>query len=42
MEYHPPLHLGVVTIEKGPFGSLSTEITNFTYVFNKLYDWKYF
>ena len=31
MEYHPPLHLGVVAIEKGAFESPSTKITNFTY-----------
>ena len=28
----PPLHLGVVTIEKGTFGSSSTTIVNFTYL----------
>ena len=27
-----PLHLGVVTIEKGAFGSLSTMVNNFTYL----------
>ena len=27
----PPLHLGVVAIEKGAFGSPSTKVTNFTY-----------
>ena len=27
----PPLHLGVVEIEKGAFGSPSTKVTNFTY-----------
>ena len=26
-----PLHLGVVAIEKGAFGSPSTMVTNFTY-----------
>ena len=26
MEYRPPLHLGVVAIEKGAFGSPSTEV----------------
>ena len=28
MEYRPPLHLGVVAIEKGTFGSPSTKVTN--------------
>ena len=32
MELHLPLHLGVVAIEKGAFGSLSTKVTNFTYL----------
>ena len=27
----PPLHLGVVAIEKGAFGSPSTKVTNFTF-----------
>ena len=27
----PPLHLGVVAIEKGAFGSPSTMVANFTY-----------
>ena len=27
------LHLGVVAIEKGPFGSSSTKVANFTYFF---------
>ena len=31
MESRLPLHLGVVAIEKGAFGSSSTEVTNFTY-----------
>ena len=31
MELSPPLHLGVVAIEKGAFGSPSTMIINFTY-----------
>ena len=31
MEQRPPLHLGVVTIEKGALGSLSTKVANFTY-----------
>ena len=29
---HPPLHLGVVAIEKGPFGSASTKVAKFTVV----------
>ena len=28
----PPLHLGVVAIEKGAFGSPSTMVANFTYL----------
>ena len=35
MEQHPPLHLGVVAIEKGTFGSPSTKVGN-----NKLVWWK--
>ena len=31
MEYWPPLHLGVVAIEKGAFRSPSTKVANFTY-----------
>ena len=27
---HPPLHLGVVAIEKGAFGPPSTTVANFT------------
>ena len=30
MEEHPSLYLGLVVIEKGVFGSLSTKVTNFT------------
>ena len=30
MEYRPPLHLEVVAIEKGAFGSLSTKVAYFT------------
>ena len=30
MELHPPLHLGVVTIEKGAFWLPSTKVANFT------------
>ena len=29
----PPLHLGVVAIEKGAFGSPSTMVTNFTFIY---------
>ena len=29
MDWHPPLHLGVVVIEKGAFGSPSTLVANF-------------
>ena len=32
MEYHLPLHLGVAAIEKSAFRSLSTMVTNFTYM----------
>ena len=28
----PPLHLGVVAIENGAFGSFSTMVANFTYI----------
>ena len=31
MELRPPLHFGVVTNEKGAFGSLSTKVANSTY-----------
>ena len=31
MEYNPLLHLGVVAIEKGAFGSPSTMVAYFTY-----------
>ena len=31
MELHPPLHIGVVAIEKGALGSSSTTVANFTY-----------
>ena len=30
MELRPPLHLGVVAIEKGAFGSPATKVANFT------------
>ena len=32
-KYRPPLHLGVVAIEKGAFGSPSTMFANFTYIY---------
>ena len=32
MEFRPSLHLGVVPIEKGAFGSHSTEVADFTYL----------
>ena len=32
MELRPPLHLGVVAIEKGTFGSPLTKVANFTYL----------
>ena len=32
MESRPPLHLGVVAIEKGALGSSSTKVANFTYL----------
>ena len=31
MQFRPLLHLGVVAIEKGAFGSPSTKVANFTY-----------
>ena len=31
MELHSPLHLSVVAIEKGAFGSPWTKVANFTY-----------
>ena len=36
MEKRPPLHLGVVAIEKGAFGSLSTMVANFNLLAFKL------
>ena len=30
MEYRPPLHFGVVAIEKGAFESSLTKVDNFT------------
>ena len=35
MELRPPLHLGVVAIEKVAFVSPSTKVTNFYWVKNK-------
>ena len=32
-ELRPPLHLGVVAIEKGAFWSPSTAVANFTYIY---------
>ena len=32
-----PLHLGVVAIEKGAFGSPSTMVANFTYLYIYIY-----
>ena len=37
MEYRPPLHLGVVAIEKGAFGSPSTKVANFTFTYIYIY-----
>ena len=43
MELHPPLHLGVVAIEKGAFGLSSTKVANSTYFYIKvLEDFIYF
>ena len=33
MNLRPPLHLDVVVIEKGAFGSPSTEVANFSFYF---------
>ena len=33
MEEHPPLHVDVVAIEKGAFGSPLAKVANFTYIF---------
>ena len=38
MEKRPPLQLGVVAIEKGAFGLLSTKVANFTYLFAAGYE----
>ena len=32
MEWRPPLHFGIVGIERGAFGSSSTKVANFTYL----------
>ena len=37
MEWRPPLHLGVVAIKKGIFGSPSTKVANFTYFYLETY-----
>ena len=37
MEYHPPLRFGVVAIEKGAFGSPSSEVANFTSIYIHIY-----
>ena len=37
MEWHPPLHLGVVAIEKGAFGSPTTKVSNFTFIYIYIY-----
>ena len=34
MELHPPLHFGVLAIEKGAFGSPLTKVAIFTYLFD--------
>ena len=36
MELRPPLHLGIVAIEKGAFGSPSTKVANFIH----FHEWK--
>ena len=35
MKLHHPLHLNVVAIEKGAFGSSSTKFANFTFTYKK-------
>ena len=37
-----PLHQGVVAIEKGALGSLSTKVTNFTNLYGTVYGMQYF
>ena len=37
MEQHPPLHLGIVAVEKGAFGSPSTKVANFTFIYIYIY-----
>ena len=39
-EWRPPLHLGVVAIEKGTFESPSTTVTKFTnlYIYEACFD----
>ena len=41
MELCPPLHLGVVAIEKGAFGSPSTKVANFTYFWINIINWNH-
>ena len=36
MEDRPPLHLGVVAIEKEVFGLTSTKVANFTFANNSI------
>ena len=36
----PPLHFGVVAIEKVAFGSPSTKVANFTYIYIYIYIYK--
>ena len=36
----PPLHLGVVAIQKGVFGTPSTKVANFTYIYIYIYIYK--
>ena len=38
MEWRPPLHLVVVAIEKGTFGSPSTKVANFTLLYICVYN----
>ena len=38
----PPLHIGVVAIEKGAFGLPSTMVANFTYIYIYIYIYIYY
>ena len=40
-EYRPPLHFGIVAIEKRNFGSPSTMIANFTYIHRQTHTMKW-